>query len=594
MNGALPLETLLRLPERGAGGLDEILRLAARGDWLTRALSLSAAGRISRADPFARRIHPFRHWIARRIPPLGRRFPSVGYQAKYVRNLIANALVDRSWVVRVAAALAVGECRAPSMADRLRPLIEAPYRAERIAAAAALVCCGERVTPAQSSLLEAAVAAPARIGDTTRTSEFLATLAACHLDVLAAWLEIGDEEAPSGTTPEAWAAFLAGPVAHERCEGTQAEIERYDASRDIEYLLAKPFSRINRTENARLLHSFLVVAEQLRVPPEGRILDIGAGSGWVSELLAKLGYHPMTLDLSRALLTVGKRRFGREGLTPRFAVADMALLPVATGSMDAVVVIDALHHVPSVTAVFREAYRVLVEGGQFVLAEPGEGHADSEKARGERLEHGVHEREIHLFEAIDYGRAAGFSDILVAAHHVPLASMTPEDVKHAMAEPAEQWVIRQDSGPRLFSEFVLQSILCRPIIVFRKGRRPVDSRMPQTLKGAIAPRLSREGAGVNGTVALRNAGDTTWLGGGEQVGHVRLGIQLLNAERRVLNMEFSRIRLPDDVPPDGALEVGVQVILPDEKLPYVLKLDLVDEGICWFEDVGSRPVYVAL
>ena len=28
--------------------------------------------------------------------------------------------------------------------------------------------------------------------------------------------------------------------------------------------------------------------------------------------------------------------------------------------------------------------------------------------------------------------------------------------------------------------------------------------------------------------------------------------------------------------------------------PYVLKLDLVDEQICWFEDARSVPVYVAL
>src|SRR6185436_5827407 len=138
--------------------------------------------------------------------------------------------------------------------------------------------------------------------------------------------------------------------------------------RETEYLLAKPFSPINRTQNARLLHSFLVVAEQLRVPPGGRILDLGAGPAWVSELLAKLGYRPIALDLSHALLTLGKRRFEREDLTPRFTVGDMTNLPIVTGSVDAVVVIDALHHVPGVAAVFRDAYRVLAVGGQFALA----------------------------------------------------------------------------------------------------------------------------------------------------------------------------------------------------------------------------------
>ena len=588
---ALPPEALLRLPERGAGALEDILRMAALGDWQTRALCLSAAGRIVHADPFARRIHPFRHWFARRVPSLRQRFPSAGYHGKYVRNLIANALVDRSWVVRTAAALALGECRAPSMAEALRPLLAAPYRAERIAAAAALVCCGHPVGPAQS-LLDGAAPAPLRIGDATRSIDVLAMLASCHREVLAAWLETRGGEAPAATTPEAWAAFLAGPVPEERYEGPSAEIQRYDAEGDTAYLLTKPFSPINRTKNVRVLHSFLVAAEHLGLPPAGRVLDLGGGSAWASELLAKLGFRSFTLDLSSALLSIGRRRFAREGLPARFIVGDMTRVPVATGSMDAVIVIDALHHVPDVPAVFREAYRVLAEGGRFVLAEPGEGHSETEKSRAEMLEHGVQEREIHLFEVIGHGRDAGFSDIDVVPHYVPSIVMTPEDLRRAMKSPADQWVIHQEDRPYFFPQFLLQAMLDRPIAVFRKGRRPVDSRTPRILKAEITPRLSRDGMRVSGTVTVRNAGDTNWLGSGDDVGQVGLGVQLLNAERRLMDLELSRTRLGTNVPPGGTLDVDVALTLPDAEASYVLKIDLVDEGICWFEDVGSRPVYL--
>jgi hypothetical protein len=40
--------------------------------------------------------------------------------------------------------------------------------------------------------------------------------------------------------------------------------------------------------------------------------------------------------------------------------------------------------------------------------------------------------------------------------------------------------------------------------------------------------------------------------------------------------------------------VGVDVMLPEAEAPYVLKLDMVDEQICWFEDAGSRPLYLAV
>ena len=564
--------------------------MAARGDWQTRSLCLSAVGRIVRADPFAHRIHPFRHWIARRVPFLRKRFPSGGYHGKYVRNYIANALADRSWIVRTAAALALGECRARSTVNALRPLLGGPYRAERIAAAAAIVSLGEPV-PYRSSLLDGAAPAPASIGDDTRSVEFLALLAASHAEILTGWRRIEGEEAFSATTACAWAEFLAGSTSEERNRGVEAEIRRHaDAAADT-YLLAKPFSQINSRQDSRLLQSFLAAADQLRVPANGRILDLGAGSGWVSELLAKRGYRPISLDLSFALLTLGRCRFERERLTPRLAVSDMTRLPVAAGSIDAVFVMDALHHVPSIADVFHEAYRVLVDGGQFILAEPGEGHADSEKARSERLVHGVQEREVHLFEAVDRGREAGFTDIRVVLDAPPV-TMTPEAIRQATKVSADEWIVHSEDQPAAFPEFLLQSAFCRPIIVFGKGRRPVDSRLPQRLQAEIAPRLVRRGAQVQGTATVRNVGDTRWLGGGEAVGHVRLGIQLLTSDHHMVDVEFARARLPADVPPGAAVEVDVNVTLPDADVRYVLKLDLVDEGICWFEDVGSRVVYV--
>ncbi len=78
------------------------------------------------------------------------------------------------------------------------------------------------------------------------------------------------------------------------------------------------------------------------------------------------------------------------------------------------------------------------------------------------------------------------------------------------------------------------------------------------------------------------------------MGHVRLGIQLLDAERRLLNMEFSRTPFDMDVAPGRAIDLDVSAVLPDADTRYVLKVDLVDEGLCWFEDAGSKPVYVSL
>jgi hypothetical protein len=137
----------------------------------------------------------------------------------------------------------------------------------------------------------------------------------------------------------------------------------------------------------------------------------------------------------------------------------------------------------------------------------------------------------------------------------------------------------------------MQSMLSRPIMVFGKGTRPIDSQIPRLLRAEIHPRLERSGARVHGHVTVANVGDTLWLGEGTTTGFVLLGIQLLNAERRMIDFEYRRVALSARVAPGRRIDVPIDVTLPDAETPFVLKFDLVDEGICWFEDVGSPPCY---
>lgn len=568
----------------------DALRMAAQADWKTRALALSALGRLA---PQENRLQGLFGFVVRRVPGWRRRFPLAGSRGRHLRNRITDGLFDRSWPVRVAAALALGECRASTRIKHLTRLLRAPFRAERIAAASAIVRCGGRIDGSTTSLLAEGLSAPATIGDTTRSIEFLSTLASAHPDVLSAWMTLSGADRPTGCTAVDWGAFLAGPVPEKVYAGTDAEIQRYEGDGETAYLLTKPLSPINRAQNVQLLHSFLVAAEHLRVAPGGKILDLGGGSGWVSDLLTQFGYRAFTLDLSTALLGVGQQRFARKGLTARFIAADMTRLPVATGTMEAAIVMDALHHVPDVPAVFREVFRVLADGGQFVIAEPGEGHSETERARAEMLEYGVEEREIHVFEMVEYAREAGFDRSRIVPHYVPGIAMSPEQVRAAQSESAGEWMMYQGDQRGYLGEYIVQSMLSRPVMVFRKGAPPIDSRTPRVLKAEIAPNLIRDKSRVTGTVSVRNTGDTIWLTG-EEVGQVQLGFRLLDADRHTLDLDFKRFLLGRNVSPGSTLEIAVEAALPDSTATYVLKVDMVDEGISWFEDAGSKPVYVVV
>jgi SAM-dependent methyltransferase len=589
---SVPTETLLRLAARGLAALPDLGHLAMRGDWRARAAAASALGALIRDDPDAQRPARFRHRIAPSVSWLARRYPSTGPRGSFVRGSIENLLADRSWIVRVAAALALGECRDPALASRLAARLEDASRAVRLAAWAALAACG-RPQPSPPPL-DGADAAPERIGDSETSAFWLARFCAAHPAVVS-HLGALSGAPPAPAAPEAWARFLAGEAHSPARDSREAEQLRYAQEKDNHYNFTKPFTPGHRDQNIRLLHSFLVVAEHLRVPRGGRVLDLGGGAAWVSELLAKLGYRPFTLDLALPLLRVGRDRFRREHLTARFTAADMTALPFAAGSFDAVVVIDALHHVPDVPAVFREAHRVLADGGQFLLAEPGEGHAESEKSRAELADHGVCEREIHLPEAVRYGQAAGFASSRLVPHFVPSLVLDPAELPRMATAPSDSWrLLRDDGSPAVFDEFLMQSLYCHPVLVFAKGTRPLDSRLPRLLKARIAPELSRSGTRVGGRVSVQNDGDTRWIRGDDEPGCVRLGIQLMTPDRHLLQLDFARAVLPHDVPAGAAALVEIDLRLPDADAGYVLKLDLVDEQICWFEDVGSRPVYVAV
>ena len=587
---ALPLEALLRLTDQGLAAFPRLEALAVRGDWRTRTMAVSGIGCLVRDDRTAWRAS-LRRWTWH-VPALRRRLPTVGPRGKFVRGPAVNALGDRSWIVRTAAALAVGECRDRRLAERLVPLLADHLRPVRLAAAAALLGAGVRPPVAAAALL-AGEAAPRRIGDLATSAEWLERLARAHPGVVSVLAELDGMPAPAREADApTWAALLAGEGEVEHVADPQAEIRRYAQGKENHHNFTKPFTPGAREQNTRLLHSFLVLAEQMQVPRDGRVLDLGGGAAWVSELLAKFGYRPFTLDLAPALLRIGVDRFTREHLPGRFCAGDMTALPFPDGSFDAVVVIDALHHVGDVPAVFREAFRVLVPGGQFLLAEAGEGHAETEKSRGEMSAHGVCEGEIHLFEAVDYGRRAGFDIVRVVPHYVPGIYLTPEDLREAMVAPVERWKIRHGDTTARFDEYLTQSMLSHPIVAFAKGERRIDSRAPRRLRARIEPALTREGASVRGRVRVANLGDTLWLEGNEEAGRVRLGVQLMTAERGLIELNFARVALPQDLPAGGEVDLHAALTLPDAGAPYVLKLDMVDEHVCWFEDMGSTPVYV--
>jgi len=100
----------------------------------------------------------------------------------------------------------------------------------------------------------------------------------------------------------------------------------------------------------------------------GEILDVGAGTGWLSNRLAHLDRQPCAIDVTcddRDGLGAA-RHFS--AAWPRIQ-AEFDYLPVADASVDAVIFNASLHYSTDYARTLREALRVLRPGGNIVILE---------------------------------------------------------------------------------------------------------------------------------------------------------------------------------------------------------------------------------
>ena len=102
------------------------------------------------------------------------------------------------------------------------------------------------------------------------------------------------------------------------------------------------------------------------------ILDIGSGTGFLSIMLAEIGYRVVGLDLSEEMIGRARKKARNRGVEVEFKPGDAENLPFGTGSFDALVNRAVLWTLPDPKKALAEWRRVLKPGGRlcFFLHEP--------------------------------------------------------------------------------------------------------------------------------------------------------------------------------------------------------------------------------
>ncbi len=371
---------------------------------------------------------------------------------------------------------------------------------------------------------------------------------------------------------------------------------RADEKQDVTSSLNFPLHWTTPEQSWNYLFDFSAACELLAPRPDDLVLDFAAGTCWASELFCRIGVRTVSIDLSvemmrrgRARLTSDNRLIFRDQAW--FVAARGQSLPFADGVFDGVLCMNALHHLPSYAAALQEIHRVLKPGGRAVFSEPGTEHAVQPLSTFRMRQDGVIEKSVSLSHVRRLATDAGFSKMRV----VPLRSLatyvfeyaaTPDDT----VSLGKMWDDTLRLGPGEHARFVLH----------KGDDPPADTFLPaHQLIGRLAARIvplqvsaaTSVGDAFTDRLRIANVGTVTWKAHGRRFGgQVTCGLKICDAQGEVIREDLGRTPLPRDIHPGDEIEIAMTVAGALPPGSYVLRYDMVVEGVTWFEFQGSPCV----
>ena len=375
----------------------------------------------------------------------------------------------------------------------------------------------------------------------------------------------------------------------------------------------KPFSPPGTStlgDSAALIQDFAAALHHLPPSPDDLILDLGAGACWCSDWLQRLNLQTVAVDISVDMLRLGRARL--TGPRPWVVAGDLERLPFAAGTFDKAYCLSAIHHIPDIPSALGELNRVLTPAGAVLFSEPGVGHADKAGSMTAMRDFGVLEQDIVAADFMAACARAGFAHVTLR----PMSYLIPQ--VEITAAQWQAWARRAASKrPTRAAHTIWRGVLellglgkhdtlveetismqlvrllrgamaDHPVIVAAKRRRTphrTDSRRAE-IQILEAPSRVAAGRPVPVRLRIRNTGDTAWHTDGA-ASAVRLGVQLLGADGRLVDRDFYRHDLSGPIAPGQRVDVDVSCPVPDTCGPHAFKFDLVEEGVTWFEPHGS-------
>jgi glycosyltransferase involved in cell wall biosynthesis/SAM-dependent methyltransferase len=378
---------------------------------------------------------------------------------------------------------------------------------------------------------------------------------------------------------------------------------KLDAERS-HYLRTKPFYNLANkpdkhlgegmdAETHRHFCDFANIAVTLSLPAGSRILDVGCGSGWMSEYFARLGYVVKGIDISPALIEISRDRIARipydvdheTALRCSFEVHDIEAAPLRE-KFDAVICYDSLHHFEDERAVMRHLGAMVDVGGMMFILEgdrPSIGSATEEELTA------VMEKFLTLESPFDYEylrQLVEENGFAIIGDYVSVNGLF------------ERELIKDDLLPLITIPTDYHYLACKKVVDGAHASTVPDSRAPGTLRAGMTlrePPLAQlsSGQALVLDLEIENRGDTLWLAGNDaRAGLVMPAIRVVDNTGALVSETHGDPPLPSAVAPGETTRLKINYSPPPRSGKYTLKFDLIAQHICWFSDLGSKAIEI--
>lgn len=374
-----------------------------------------------------------------------------------------------------------------------------------------------------------------------------------------------------------------------------------DAERS-HYLRTKPFYNLANkpdkhlgdgmdAETQRHFTDFANMAAALALPPGARILDVGCGSGWLSEYFARLGYDVTGIDISDELIAMSRDRVERvpydvdheTALRCRFLTQDIESAPLPE-KFDAVICYDSLHHFEDERKVFRHLAEMLDIGGLLFILEghkPAAGSATEAELQDVMRQYGTLESPF----------SGGYLRALLDEHGLAVVGDYV-----SVNGLFEREMLEDDRLPLRTVATDYHYLTCVKVAADAPASSVPDSRKPAILRadfkltGPLAQRVE-PGEKISAAITIRNTGDTLWLSGQTlRAGIVMPGVRVFDESGEMVSEVHGHPMLPRSIAPGQYVSLTLPCAVPSVPGTYTVKIDLVDQQVCWFEERGSQPL----